>query len=151
MMDLIIKMYEKQNSLYSEIFEVLNNKADNNCSDYKTILFSIKNKLDEIDRLNKNTDVLKNEYVKMKGISEFIGKEIVGVEEKEKYLKLKKVIEELSDKIVLVKKLQDNFIVDFKKGTIGLRKSSNSALNIYNQSMKDKENNHKNAYFDIQK
>lgn len=150
-MDLIIKMYEKQNSLYSEIFEVLNNKAINNYSDYKMIFFNINDKLGEIDELNKNTDVFKNEYVKMKGISNFNGKEIVRVEDEEKYLKLKKVIEELSDKIILVKKLQDNFIVNFKKRTIGSCKSSNSALNIYIQKMKDKENNHKNTYFDMKK
>lgn len=152
MIDRIIDIYEKQNSIYSEITDILSNiKPENKCTEYSIVLNMISDKLLKIDELTSELEELKIEYVKMKKISGFIGKEIIKVETESKYSKLKQVVNELSEKIVLAKKLQDKVMVDIPKGSAAEPKSTGNGLNTYIKKMKEKENNHKNAYFDMKK
>ncbi len=152
MIDKVIDIYEKQNSIYSEITDILSNiKPENKFIEYSIVLDMISDKLLKIDELTRKLEELKNEYVRMKGISSFIGKEIVKVETESKYVKLKQIVKELSENIILAKKLQDNFIVNINKDSAAGTKSTCNGLNTYIKRMKEKENYHKNAYFDIQK
>jgi hypothetical protein len=148
MIDKIIKMYKVQCSLYSEIFEILNSSTEENKTAYKEAIENVKTKFEKIDVLNRELDIVKNEYVKIKGISDFNGKEIARVEEKEKYAELKKIIEETGKTIKAIKKLQDNFIAGISEKTFETPKASNNALNIYKKRMKDKNDLQKNTYFD---
>lgn len=152
MIDKIIYIYEKQNIIYSEITDILSNiKPENKCTEYSIALDMISDKLLNIDELTVKLEELKNEYVIMKGISGFVGKEIVKVETESKYVKLKQIIKELSENIILSKKLQDKVIVNINKESAAETKSSGNGLNNYTKRMKEKENYHKNPYFDMKK
>lgn len=152
MIDKIIDIYEIQNSIYSEMTDILSNiKPENKFIEYSIVLDMISDKLLKIDELTRKLEELKNEYVRMKGISGFIGKEIVKVETESKYVRLKQIVKELSENIILAKKLQDNVIVNINKEFAAETKSTCNGLNTYIKRMKEKENNRKNTYFDIQK
>lgn len=152
MIDKIIDIYEKQNSIYSEITDILSNiKPENKCTEYGIVLDMISDKLLKADELTRKVEELKNEYVRMKGISGFVGKEIVKVETESKYVKLRQIIKELSENIILAKKLQDNVIVNITKEYAAETKSPGNGLNTYIKNMKKKECYHKNAYFDMKK
>lgn len=152
MIDRIIDIYEKQNSIYSEIIDILSNiKAENKYTEYSIVLDMISDKLLKIDELTRKLEGLKIEYVKTKKISSFVGKEIVKVETESKYVKLKQIIKELSGSIILAKKLQDNVIVNINKESAAETKSTCNGLNTYIKRMKEKENYHENTYFDMKK
>lgn len=148
MIDKIINMYEAQFRLYDEAFEFLNDAERKSYSDYKAVLNKVEEIFEKIHILNEELNAAKDEYLKIKGIPCFIGREIYRVEEKEKYLELKKVIEAVREKIKITKKLQDNFIANINKQNIEGSKVSNNGLDIYIKKIKEKDSLQKNTYFD---
>lgn len=131
----IMDIYLKQLDFYNEIYSSLKKFDKDNfpISEYENELQNIDFKLDNIKKLNDRAEQLKQIYVTKYRLSDFTGEEISKVEESSKCSEFKTIVENLSSKIVDVKKLHDRIISKLTKEmdfTNKLLKESNNGKTV---------------------
>jgi hypothetical protein len=112
MLDEITEKYKIQFGLYSNIYEALRNfdKQNIDATLYNKELENIDFILEKIKKNNNGAEQLKQIYILKNNLNDFTGSELRKIEKEDKYNEFKIVIDNLTDKVISVKKLQDKII-----------------------------------------
>lgn len=126
MINEIIQCFKNQLKLYEDIYLSLkdfNNETNINIEAYHNKLENVDFELERIKKLNTRVEQLKVIYVLNKKIDDFTADNIKSIEGNEKYNELKVIIDRTSEKILQLKKIQDEIISKINKEVNYARKS----------------------------